>query len=982
MSEVQERRILKIVKGYELNSSVPESIEHAFCKYSFMKPAYQKATRAVLEIVRQTKRFHKEMEKSTSDLSRVLFPYSSNVIVFTAPRGGGKTRTMRTFASALAEKPSNWTAFTCPCAECRKDNKAYLPDEDLTPMQDCRFILLSPPVEPSVLNQDQSILNVILSRLYNYAVNMLESIQCQRSMTDAAMRCLSRKFEECRSGIKGVQGQKELEDLEDFQNLRKSINLRELFYELVQELLKLATNGQATKNSFLILQLDDADSQIKSGFSVLEEVRKYLIIPNLIIFTSAEIDMLYNVIQQSQLKEFTELRQLKTDTDNDFVKDITRISRKYIDKLIPPSHMVVLPTLKDFSTEKVVRLDLQYIDPDQNGDERKIMPWIQENDLNFQQAILSLIYRKTGMVFVEPEGYMHNIIPRTLRGLNQMLYVLREMKDIPWAHPEQCATQVEFLHMLMGELQQRQENLRLFADYFGYDWISAKVTKHEDLDFLKNLFATALRNRVSMAYHYLQRKHPSQNESKQLPVTRYMLDALMSEQDALYRTEDDFLLRFTIRTILTLASHREAVNLQWAIVSKFVSANDEHYVRTRPLIFDFDPELLGMPRTYVLNKQVSNQILGEYQPAPEVLIEAARYYKGTPSVRAALLQRYDLQPDTPTDWARNFLDFFNEKLRKAVALEDSIPEDLSFEQTEDTDNVLVENNALYDSALWTQSNEYPQPVRLVTKNLTKIPLLMKWHTLCAEQSDKRHENLLRFLGQQILEPADNPFQLQVHFLNFVGLPLRFGNEVFSFMHQKTLIHSKKLPQREVFYDCQMSALLIALNADVQLYLYKHLNVKTELGGSWQDAIYRIIDQVDQCLTQLLDGKVSAKYAPISLHFETIFNANGLNEELGKMCNAMFSTTKYASKPNKNTDSLGQLELEYTQLQKKLMRLNREKHLLEQNARSLARQKKLAPELQAKLEQLISTAVQQATRDQPSPIKPDTPPSNTSSNDNK
>lgn len=444
MSEVQERRILRIAKGYELNSSVPESIEHAFCKYSFMKPAYQKATRAVLEIVRQTKRFHKEMEKNSSELSRVLFPYSSNVIVFTAPRGGGKTRTMRTFANALAEKSSNWTAFACPCEDCRKDNEGFLPDEDLTPMKDCRFILLSPPVEPSVLNQNQSILNVILSRLYNYAVNLLESIHCQRSMTDTAMQRLSRKFEECRSGIKGVQGQKELEDLEDFQNLRKSINLRELFYELVQELLKLATNGQDTKTSFLILQLDDADSQIKSGFSVLEEVRKYLIIPNLIITTSAEIDMLYNVIQQSHLKEFPELKQLKPDSDNNLVKDIARISRKYIDKLIPPSHMVVLPTLKDFSTEKVVRLDLQYIDPDKNSDERIIMPWIQENDLNFQQAILSLIYRKTGMIFVEPEGYMHNIIPRTLRGLNQMLYVLREMKDIPWAHPEQCTTQVEF----------------------------------------------------------------------------------------------------------------------------------------------------------------------------------------------------------------------------------------------------------------------------------------------------------------------------------------------------------------------------------------------------------------------------------------------------------------------------------------------------------------------------------------------------------
>lgn len=534
----------------------------------------------------------------------------------------------------------------------------------------------------------------------------------------------------------------------------------------------------------------------------------------------------------------------------------------------------------------------------------------------------------------------------------------------------------------MKELQQRQENLRLFADYFGYDWINAKVTNHEDLDFLKNLFATAIRNRVPMAYHYLQRRHPSQNESKQQPVTRYMLDALMFEQDAQYRTEDDFLLRFTIRTILTLASHREAVNLQWATVSKLIPANEKRYARTRMLIFDFDPELLGMPRTYVFNKQVSNQMLGEYQPQPEVLIEAARYYKGTPSVRAALLQRYDLQPDTPTDWARNFLDFFNEKLRKAVFLEDSIPEDLSFEQTEDTDDVLVENNALYDIDLWTQSNEFPQPIRLVTKNLTKIPLLMKWHMLCAKRSDKRLESLLRFLGQQILEPADNAFQLQVHFLNYLGLPLRFGNEVFSFLHHETLVHLKSLSQQALLYACQTSVLMIALNTDVQLYLYKHMNVKTELGGSWQDTIYNIIDQVDKCLTQLLDGKVSSIYTPISPCFKTLFNARYLNEELEKMCNALFSTTNCESKQNKNADSLGQTELGILQLQRKLTRLNRQKHLLEQSARSLARQKKLAPELQAKLEQLLLNASQQSPTVQTPPEKTDTPPSNTSVNDNK
>ena len=110
-----------------------------------------------------------------------LFRYSSNIIAFSGQRGGGKTSTMLSFSKIMQR-----------IGEERKWDYDQELQSAWKELQNVSFIVLS-PLEPSVLEGQQSILSVVLSRLYAYGERLMWEAN-QRGGDAEWLECVQRNL--------------------------------------------------------------------------------------------------------------------------------------------------------------------------------------------------------------------------------------------------------------------------------------------------------------------------------------------------------------------------------------------------------------------------------------------------------------------------------------------------------------------------------------------------------------------------------------------------------------------------------------------------------------------------------------------------------------------------------------------------------------------------------------------------------------------
>ena len=512
---------IDVIKGQELNVYISESLENP---ENMMFPVFKQALQALAGIVRQAQEFdmYGQREGDFCKQER-LFRYSSNIIAFSGQRGGGKTSTMLSFSKIMQR-----------IGEERKwdyDQELQSAWEEL---QNVSFIVLS-PLEPSVLEGQQSILSVVLSRLYAYGERLMWEAN-QRGgdaeWLECVQRNLTRDFQNCLSGIRGVKYQRDAapQDLRDLQDINDGARLRQYFSDLVEHLLQLASHGgqrdqeiyyrgqkeicyrNATdREAYLVLQLDDADSQIDHSYQVLEDVRKYLVVPKMVILMSADVSIFRQLVLEKYAEEFPALGS-KEEERQPLWADLRRMGSKYLDKLIPSIQLVTLPLLDQMVVQQGDNLELRYLKSkpmggDQSTETGYVFPWSQNAGLGLQDFLLTAIYQKTGIIFVTHTAYANNIIPTTMRGIMHLLYLLSTMENIP-SHSRNGKLTPESLKKLVErQLPIAEENLSRFSRYFREDWLNAKVTRLDDLAFLRHLGSSARSVQVQLTIDYLLKRY-------------------------------------------------------------------------------------------------------------------------------------------------------------------------------------------------------------------------------------------------------------------------------------------------------------------------------------------------------------------------------------------------------------------------------------------------------------------------------------------
>lgn len=398
-------------------------ISSIYNENDFFHEAYSKAAQGVRDIVEATKHFHDEAREkrpgqNDPDLAlgvteyMHLAGYPNNIIAFCAGRGQGKTSAMVSFSTALrqwkgdAQEQRFWGNL----------------------IRTCSFYVLD-PIDPTMMDQGDSILRIIISRMFECYTKEEKKQWDSRSGRPEKEPELLNGFRQCYRNLDVLQKDRDLQDcyddLEYLADLGDSSNLKKTFQGLVSHFLDLVfqhTVGESRQ--FLVIQIDDADLNAANAYRIVEELRKYCVVPNVLILMATDFGQLELTVEQHFIEELATLCVHKKD-DKTVWDHCHKMMERYLDKLIPGTRQVHLPLIDHYIKGHENELLLKYTDSN-------LEVW----DGDYQDILLKMIYQKTGLILVKPTGYLHNLLPKTMRELTHLLAFLSNLEKLDF---ENCA---------------------------------------------------------------------------------------------------------------------------------------------------------------------------------------------------------------------------------------------------------------------------------------------------------------------------------------------------------------------------------------------------------------------------------------------------------------------------------------------------------------------------------------------------------------
>lgn len=564
-TEYVEKRqiILKLTVGQEHELLTTQKIDDPD---ALMYPSYQQAVRALKEIADSAARWHTAHGRRPYSRN-ALYGYANNTIAFCGSRGQGKTSAMLSFCNALDKKSSISRELDTDGAIA--GNRFYVMD----------------PIDPTMLKKGGHITEIVLSYLYTQMKGQL-SRGAGASLSLQEKEELLRRFQQAFGWLRSSASSGEREEFYDYERLGHGFDIRETLYYLIQKFLELRSNSYSYEscdsravrawgeNSFLVIPLDDIDLQLQNSYDMLEEIRQYLQLPNTVVLMAADIGQLRNMTNLYYRREMNPAAECKLMDAADF----RRLAAKYMDKLIPVSQMIFLP---------------EYHLSFRNGEEIAV----QINDevagssaepQELHENLFDLIFRKVGLVFMKHESYLHNLIPTTLRGLQQLYRLLNTMPDpgplpaLPlnildginsadFATKERTAaeanrTMCEYLKKRLRRVRQQCQNLSVFKSYFMGDWCASKLDEESE-----NVLKTISRSAIPTAYATALEALKEWCEKESLDINSIFLSpvdkdtasysALCDTLDKLTKKGTDrvYRLAFAVHTIFSIQFTEEAL---------------------------------------------------------------------------------------------------------------------------------------------------------------------------------------------------------------------------------------------------------------------------------------------------------------------------------------------------------------------------------------------------------------------------------------
>ena len=366
----------------------------------------------------------------------------NNRILFAGQRGCGKTSVMRSLAEYLSK---------------HKITINYDGDKDDIKVRCCCL----PMVDPSHFDNNNNILLTVITSMFSVAKGYMKEFGDKNDTADR--EDLLRQFEKVFKSLDSIKSEITSYTLESLNRKSDAEDLRKKMNNLVAKYLKYIVGD---KESRLVLLIDDIDMSVSYAPEMLEQLRKYLELDNLIILMSANLGQLSNEMREKYSSAF---QYTLKDSNQALSIDVEDLATKYLLKLFPTSRRITI----ERHVSQLLETDLEGVIKTSATDKNKPKG-------NFQNVILSLIWSKTRLLFIpkDSENTLHPIIPTNLRDLAQFLDMLTTLERVEPGENN--------LFKNNDEYNKCNKNIQLFKRYVMHTWIPNHLAIEEELVF-KNI---------------------------------------------------------------------------------------------------------------------------------------------------------------------------------------------------------------------------------------------------------------------------------------------------------------------------------------------------------------------------------------------------------------------------------------------------------------------------------------------------------------
>ena len=456
-------------KEYRLRIENSEEI-----KISFFKDVYEQAFDQVKNIVVWS---NKSLEKKDLRIFSREFREYNNIIAFTGERGTGKSSAMLTVANNLVESNAK---------------KIFLDNERKDELNFKTTFESLHTIDPSKFEKDQNIIEVILAELFENFQELIKDTSKQ--FNDAEKRDVLKAFQEvykCLKIIGNIDQSKKYEGdaLETLATLADATKLEKNIQNLISKYLKFIHPKNANESSTLIIPIDDFDLNVKSAGDMAEQIRKYLMIPQVLVLMAINLEQFGDVKTQEVIRDFQMLftRSTMSESPRD-------VAARYILKLIPIERRIFIPKIK------VERNDVDFY---LSRGENVIIDKDYGNTI--EERLFNYLFKHTDLYFISKKEEYHIFLPETLRELQTLSSVFGSFSHIIDLIISKNGIELTDDEKTKNKdikeqnWKHKKENILLFNNYFTNTWIKDNLLT----PFVKMIFDSSTLSTITWNKYFI-----------------------------------------------------------------------------------------------------------------------------------------------------------------------------------------------------------------------------------------------------------------------------------------------------------------------------------------------------------------------------------------------------------------------------------------------------------------------------------------------
>lgn len=402
---------------------------------------------------------------SGENKSDVSSEYLNNIIAFCGERGQGKSSAMQHFVGELR----------------REEDKEVLQ-----------------VIDPTAMEMAHDIVDIIISQLFAYfRKNRKKNEALDMELTQAFQK-VHRNMSVLKNADKFIEREYAYNSsLQNLSDITDSMEMRADIIRLVRLYLKFRDK------EMLVIPIDDLDLNLDHVYKVAEQLRKYFMIPKVMIVMAVNMEQLTLCVEKELLKELTPLKESKR---WNIQREARNMSGRYMEKLIPFPRRMQLPDIHAIAEDGENAVEVIYKTKD-TEDEKDVI--FDSKKQGIEKGILNLIFEKTGLVYVAKPNEVHPIVPSTLRELVNLISLLGDM----------------------GEDQ--EENLEAFEQYFCRVWLEHNLTDEHGV-LVREIAATQLNDLHNDAFFLLYEMLKKRIEVSRRDLSGAIIESLPRAVEQVY----------------------------------------------------------------------------------------------------------------------------------------------------------------------------------------------------------------------------------------------------------------------------------------------------------------------------------------------------------------------------------------------------------------------------------------------------------------